>query len=261
MRPVARIDSRYVVGGTLTGGGFLVLTISEKITKLVGKAICEFDMIREGDRVAVGLSGGKDSMALLLALLDLQRRAPVKFDLSGFTIQQGKFMAPLDPLRERLAELQVKWTLVEDAPSVRLVREGVEHGCDICSRYRRRAVYETVRKMGCNVIAFGHTADDFAEAMLRNLVFTGSVKPLPPMTMSSENEFRLIRPLMYVREDWIREQAQNELFPIVPCACSLKEGTRTQMRSFLRQVSEGNPHIYSNIIYAGIRAGTHVAPE
>lgn len=238
-----------------------MLTNSEKITKLVGKAICEFDMIHEGDRVAVGLSGGKDSMAMLVALLELKRRAPVKFDLCTFTIQQGKFMSPLDPLRERLRELQVAWTLVEDAPSVRLVREGVEHGCDICSRYRRRAVYETVRKLGCNVIAFGHTADDFAEAMLRNLVFTGRVKPLPPTVMSSENEFRLIRPLMYVREDWIREQAAKETFPIVPCACSLKEGTRTQMRGFLRKVSEGNPHIYSNIIHAGIRAGTHAGTE
>jgi tRNA 2-thiocytidine biosynthesis protein TtcA len=240
---------------------FVVLTISEKITKLVGKAICEFDMIREGDRIAVGLSGGKDSMALLLALLDLQRRAPVKFSLAAFTIQQGKFMAPLDPLRERLSELQVEWKLVEDAPSVRLVREGVEHGCDICSRYRRRAVYETVRTMGSNVIAFGHTADDFAEAMLRNLVFTGRVKPLPPLTMSSENEFRLIRPLMYVREDWIREQSDRDLFPIVPCACSLKEGTRKQMRSILKQLSDGNPHIYSNIIYAGIRSGSHAQTE
>lgn len=238
-----------------------MLTTSEKITKLVGKAICEFDMIREGDRVAVGLSGGKDSMALLLALIDLKRRAPIEFDLRAFTIQQGKFMAPLDDLRQRLAELDIQWTLVEDAPSVRLVREGVEHGCDICSRYRRRAVYETVRGLGCNVIAFGHTADDFAEAMLRNLVFTGRVKPLPPVTMSSKNEFRLIRPLMYVREDWIREQAKRELFPIVPCACSLKEGTRTQMRSFLRQVSEGNPHIYSNIICAGVRAGGYAEPE
>lgn len=232
-----------------------MLTTSEKITKLVGKAICEFDMIREGDSVAVGLSGGKDSMALLLALIELKQRAPVKFRLCAFTIQQGKFMSPVDPLRERVAELGIEWTLVEDAPSVRLVRENIEHGCDICSRYRRRAVYETVRKLGCNVIAFGHTADDFAEAMLRNLVFTGRVKPLPPVTMSSKNEFRLIRPLIYVHEDWIREQAKQELFPIVPCACSLKEGTRTQMRSFLRQVSEGNPHIYSNIIYAGIRAG------
>lgn len=231
-----------------------MLSRSEKITKLVGKAIADFEMIHHGDRIAVGLSGGKDSMALLHALLELQRRAPIEFELVAFTIEQGKFMASLDGMRQHLSETGVRWEVVEDAPSVRLVRDGVVHGCDICSRYRRRAVYETVRRLGCSVIAFGHTADDFAEAMLRNLVFTGRVKPLPPVATSSKSEFRLIRPLMYVKEDLIRAHATAEAFPIVPCACSLKETTRQTMRAFLKQVSDGNPHIYSNIIAAGVRA-------
>lgn len=230
-----------------------MLTPAERITKLVGKAIAEFDMVRAGDRIAVGLSGGKDSMALLHALVALQARAPIKFDVAAFTIQQGKFMAPIEGLRTHLKELRVAWEVVEDKPSVRLVREGIVHGCDICSRYRRRAVYETARRMGCKVIAFGHTADDFAEAMLRNLVFTGRVKPLPPVVMSSKNEFRLVRPLLYVKEDLIRAHATAEAFPIVPCACSLKEGTRQNVRAFLKQVSGANPHIYSNIIAAGVR--------
>ncbi len=230
-----------------------MLSTSEKITKLVGKAIADFDMIRAGDRIAVGLSGGKDSMALLHALLVLQRRAPINFELTAFTIEQGKFMTALDGMRAHLRELGVTWEVVEDRPSLRLVREGVVHGCDICSRYRRRAVYETARRLECKVIAFGHTADDFAEAMVRNLVFTGRVKPLAPVVMSSRNEFRLIRPLVYVKEDLIRAQATAEVFPIVPCACSLKEGTRQAVRGFLRQVSDGNPHVFSNIIAAGIR--------
>lgn len=230
-----------------------MLSNSEKITKLVGKAIADFDMIRADDRIAVGLSGGKDSMALLHALLDLQRRAPIRFELLAFTIQQGKFMAPLDGMREHLRQTGVRWELVEDEPSVRLVREGVVHGCDICSRYRRRAVYETARRLGCKTVAFGHTADDFAEAMVRNILFTGRVKPLPPVAISSKQEFRLIRPLMYVKEDLIRAHATAECFPIVPCACSLKEGTRQAVRAFLKQVSDGNPHIFSNIIAAGVR--------
>jgi tRNA 2-thiocytidine biosynthesis protein TtcA len=226
---------------------------AEKIVKLAGKAIADFDMIRPGDRIAVGLSGGKDSLTLLHALLALQARAPVAFTLQAFTIQQGKFLGPLDGLREHLAGLGVRWEVVEDQPSVRLVREGIVHGCDLCSRYRRRAVYETARRMQCNVIAFGHTADDFAEAMLRNLVFTGRVKPLPPVVMSSRQEFRLVRPLVYVKEEWIRERATKALFPIVPCACSLRETTRQSVRAFLHQLSARNPHIYGNIIGAGIR--------
>jgi tRNA 2-thiocytidine biosynthesis protein TtcA len=189
----------------------------------------------------------------LHALLALQARAPIAFEVAAFTIQQGKFLGPLDGLRSHLAALEVAWEVVEDKPSVRLVRENVVHGCDICSRYRRRAVYDLARRMKWNVIAFGHTADDFAEAMVRNLVFTGRVKPLPPVAMSSQNEFRLIRPLMYVKEEWIRERATEALFPIVPCACSLKEGTRQAVRGFLRQVAAANPHIYGNIIGAGVR--------
>jgi tRNA 2-thiocytidine biosynthesis protein TtcA len=230
-----------------------LLTPVDRITKLVGKAIADFDMVRDGDRIAVGLSGGKDSLTLLHALLVLKARAPIAFEVSAFTIEQGKFMGSLDGLRTHLAELKVAWELVEDQPSLRLVRDGIEHGCDICSRYRRRSVYETARRMQCNVVAFGHTADDFAEAMVRNLVFTGKVKPLPPVTISSQNEFRLIRPLLYVNEDLIRERAVEAAFPLVPCACSLKEGARTAVRGFLKQISSENPHIYGNIIGAGIR--------
>lgn len=223
----------------------------EKITRLVGQAIHEFDMISEGDRIAVGLSGGKDSITLLHALLNLQSRAPVKFELRAFTIEQGKFMGPLDGLKQHLEELGVPWEYVKDGPSLRLVHEGVEHGCDICSRYRRRAVYEVARRMGCRKIAFGHTADDFAEAMLRNLLFTGQVKPLPPSVRSSKNEFQLIRPLVYVNEELIRSYADN--LPITPCVCSLKEGARTAVRGFLKELSADNPHIYSNLISAGIK--------
>lgn len=226
--------------------------VSDKIIRLAGRAIAEFDMVRDGDRIAVGLSGGKDSMALLHALIALQRRAPVKFELIAFTIQQGKFLGTLDSVQAHCAELGVPYNLIEDRPSIRMVEQGIAHGCDVCSRYRRRAVYQAVRNLGCRVIAFGHTADDFAEAMLRNLIFTGKVKPLPPCTLSSEGEFRLIRPLMYVREEWIKEQATKEQFPIVGCVCSLKEGTRTRLRTFLRGLSADNPHIYSNLISAGV---------
>jgi tRNA 2-thiocytidine biosynthesis protein TtcA len=225
----------------------------EKITRLVGQAIGEFHMIADGDRIAVGLSGGKDSTTLLHALLKLQSRSPINFEVRGFTIEQGKFMGPLGGLGQHLAELGVPWEMVEDAPSLQLVRDGVEHGCDVCSRYRRRAVYEVATRLGCNRIALGHTADDFAEAMLRNLLFNGQVKPLPPVATSSGGEFQLIRPLVYVRETMIVGYAAADAFPITPCVCSLKEGARTKLRGFLQNLSAENPHIYSNLISAGIK--------
>ena len=228
--------------------------VLDKIIKLTGKAIAEFDMIRAGDRIAVGLSGGKDSTTLLHTLLALQKRAPIQFELHAFTVEQGKFLGSLDGLERHLAQLGVPWRLLKDTPSLNLVRNAVPHGCDICSRYRRRVVYALAQELGCNVIAFGHTADDFAETMLRNLLFTGAVKPLPPVALSSGSEFRLIRPLLYVDEDIIRKYASDQALPITPCACSLKEGARTKVRSFLQALAEENPHIYSNLISAGIKS-------
>ena len=128
-------------------------------------------MIRDGDRVAVAVSGGKDSFALLEALLMLQKRAPIDFTVCAFTIEQGKFLRPVEPVREYMKEKGVDWTCYHDVPSFHLIRDKPDHGCDLCSRYRRRAVYEVVDGLGANVIAFGHTADDFCESFLRNALF------------------------------------------------------------------------------------------
>src|SRR3954454_7585422 len=99
-------------------------------------------MIRDGDRVAVGLSGGKDSVTLLEALVLLQKRAPIDFSVCAFTVEQGKFLAPIAPFAEYLKERQISWLYKRDRPSLRLIDEQPDHGCDVCSRFRRRAVYE-----------------------------------------------------------------------------------------------------------------------
>lgn len=224
-----------------------------KITRLVGQAIADFEMIRAGDRIAVGLSGGKDSTALLHALVALRRKAPIHFTLSAFTIDQSKFLGSLEPLKQHLDRLGVEWTFYADPPSQRLVRNRVEHGCDICSRYRRRAVYEVVRKMGCNVIAFGHTADDAIEALLRNLIFTSKLKPIPPVAISSKGEFRLIRPLLYVRESVIAQESRESAYPLVPCACSLKASVRGQIRRFVEELAAANPCVYPNLLSGALR--------
>src|SRR3954451_22926125 len=166
-------------------------------------------MIRDGDRVAVGISGGKDSLTLLEALLLLKKRAPINFTVCAFTIEQGKFLAPIEPVGEYLRQRGIDWTYVEDKPSLNLLTQHPDHGCDLCSRFRRRAVYEVARKLGANVIAFGHTADDFCESFLRNALFTGRTSSLPPITWSSERDFRLIRPLVFVTEDITTQFAQS----------------------------------------------------
>jgi len=208
-------------------------------------------MIRDGDRVAVALSGGKDSATLLEALLLLEKRAPIEFSVCAFTVEQGKFLRPIEPLGEYLKERGIAWTYHRDAPSLRLLEEQPEHGCDLCSRYRRRAVYEIVRGLGANVIAFGHTADDFCEALLRNTLFTGKLSALPAVTHSRDREFRLIRPLVYVTEELTRAYAEARGVPLVPCGCSQKTGTvRRALRDLFATLEREYPHLKENILSA-----------
>jgi len=222
-----------------------------RLLRGVGEAIHRFKMIREGDRVAVALSGGKDSLTLLEALLLLEKRAPVSFSVCAFTIEQGKFLRPVEPLREYLAKKGVAWTYYHDAPSFRLLREQPGHGCDLCSRYRRRAVYEVASGLGANVIAFGHTADDFCEALLRNTLFTGRLSALPPVTRSRDGQFRLIRPLVFVSEVVTSGYAASLGAPLVPCGCSQKTGTvRRALRGLFAQLEGEYPHLKEKMLAA-----------
>lgn len=208
-------------------------------------------MIREGDRVAVGLSGGKDSVTLLDALVRLQQRAPIQFSVCAFTVEQGKFLAPILPFRDYLANRGIEWTYVEDSPSLRLLDEQPDHGCDLCSRFRRRAVYDIARGLNANVIAFGHTADDFCEAFLRNAMFTGRLGALPPVTHSRKHEFRLIRPLVFVTEDLTRAYAHSLGAPIVPCGCSQKTGTvRRTLRDMFADMERAYPNLKQSLLSA-----------
>src|ERR1700686_4322086 len=208
-------------------------------------------MIRDGDRVAVALSGGKDSLTMLEALILLAQRAPIEFSVCAFTVEQGKFLRPIEPLGEYLKQQGVAWTYYRDKPSFRLLEEQPDHGCDLCSRYRRRAVYEICSGLGANVIAFGHTADDFCESLLRNTLFTGRLSALPPVTHSRDREFRLIRPLVFVTEELTSAYAQMLGAPLVPCGCSDRTGTvRRSLREILAELERDHPHLKENMLSA-----------
>ncbi|MBV9084685.1 MAG: hypothetical protein JOZ62_18570, partial [Acidobacteriaceae bacterium] len=145
----------------------------------------------------------------------------------------------------------VNWTYVKDTPSLNLLTEKPDHRCDVCSRFRRRAVYEIARKLGANVIALGHTADDFCEAFLRNAMFTGRISALPAVTWSRKREFRLIRPLVYVTEDLTRAFAANLGAPVIPCGCSQRTGTvRRGLREIFAELEATHPFLKENLLSA-----------
>jgi tRNA 2-thiocytidine biosynthesis protein TtcA len=227
------------------------VSLEKVLLRRVGEAIGRFRMIGEGDRVAVALSGGKDSLTLLEILLLLQKRAPIEFSVCAFTVEQGKFLRPLEPLGEYLERKGVAWVCHRDEPSARLLAEQPEHGCDLCSRYRRRAVYEIARGLGANVIAFGHTADDFCEALLRNALFIGRLSALPAVAHSRDGEFRLIRPLLYVSEDLTRGYVEELGAPLTPCKCSQRNGTvRRRIRGLLLELEQQHPHVKASLMAA-----------
>lgn len=227
------------------------MDLEKTLLRKVGEAISRFKMIRDGDRVAVGLSGGKDSVTLLEALCLLQKRAPINFSVCAFTVEQGKFLRPIAPFREYLEARGIDWLYKQDGPSLRLIDEQPDHGCDLCSRFRRRAVYEIGRELGANVIAFGHTADDFCESLLRNAMFTGRLSALPPVTYSRQKDFRLIRPLVYVTEEITRQYAASLGAPVIPCGCSQKTGTvRRSLRDIFAELEQEHPFIKENLLSA-----------
>jgi tRNA 2-thiocytidine biosynthesis protein TtcA len=227
------------------------LELEKTLLRKVGEAIRKFNMIREGDRVAVGFSGGKDSYTLLQALLLLSKRAPIKFTVCAFTIEQGKFLRPIEPIGAFVRAQGIDWTYYRDGASYDLIEEHPDHGCDMCSRYRRRAVYEVVSELGANVIAFGHTADDFCESFLRNALFTGKMSALPPITHSKDGEFRLIRPLVFVKEEITTAYAAQSGAPIVPCGCSQKTGTvRRSLRDIMAELEREHPRLRENLLGA-----------
>lgn len=229
----------------------MTVDLEKTLLRKVGQAIERFDMIRDGDRIAVGLSGGKDSVTLLEALLLLQKRAPIDFQVCAFTVEQGKFLAPIAPFGEYLKTRGVEWLYVRDEPSFQLIEDEPDHGCDMCSRFRRRAVYEIARQMGANVIALGHTADDFCESLLRNAMYTGRLSALPAVTWSAKKDFRLIRPLVFVTEEITRNYAGVLAAPVIPCGCSQKTGTvRRTLRDIFGELEKEHPYLKENLLSA-----------
>jgi tRNA 2-thiocytidine biosynthesis protein TtcA len=227
------------------------MDLEKALLRKVGEAVSRFRMIRDGDRIAVGLSGGKDSVTLLEALLLLQKRAPVDFSVCAFTVEQGKFLRPIEPMGEWLKTRGIDWTYYRDAASFTLLEEQPDHGCDLCSRYRRRAVYEIAHDLGANVIAFGHTADDFCEALLRNTMFTGKLSSLPPVTWSRNGDYRLIRPLVFVSEDITTAYAGHLEAPVIPCGCSQRTGTvRRALRDLFAGLEQEHPHLKETMLSA-----------
>ena len=193
--------------------------LQARLRGLVGKAIEDYAMIADGDRVMVCLSGGKDSYTLLDVLLSLQRSAPIRFDLVAVNLDQKQPGFPAHVLPEYLSALGVPFDVLEqDTYSVvkRVVPEG-RTMCGLCSRLRRGRLYRYAAENGITKIALGHHRDDIVETLFLNLFFGGRMKSMPPKLLSEDGRHVVIRPLAYVPEREIDRYARAREFPIIPC--------------------------------------------
>ena len=221
--------------------------VERTVLDLIGRAMGRFSMLKAGDRVAVGVSGGKDSLCLLHALVAHRRRAPFAYDVVAVTVEQGKFKGPIRGLEAQIRALGIPWEVRNEPDTLRLVADGVAHGCDVCSRLRRRALYTIAGELGCTVLALGHTADDCAEALLRNVLFNGRIASLPPVSRSRKGGLRLVRPLALVTEDLTAAYAQTLGFETVGCICGDKESVRREIRDFLAGLRLRHPGVAESI--------------
>ena len=193
--------------------------VARRLARSLGQALTEFAMVAEGDRILCAVSGGKDSFGMHALLADLQRRAPVSFELVAVHVDQGHPGFPVDVLPRYMHQHGHHFMAVrEDTYSIvtSKIPEGKTY-CSLCSRLRRGILYRVAREQGCNKIALGHHRDDLLATLLLNLVFAGQLKAMPPKLVCDAGDIMVIRPLCYCAESDLAEFARDEAFPIIPC--------------------------------------------
>ncbi len=235
--------------------------LHKRLRRNVGKAISDYNMIEEGDRIMVCLSGGKDSYCMLDLMLHLQKTAPINFEIIVVNLDQKQPEFPEDVLPKYLAELDVPFHIIEkDTYSivVELIPDGKTY-CSLCSRMRRGSLYEFSKKISANKIALGHHRDDIIETLFLNMFYGGKLKAMPPKLLSDDKKNIVIRPLAYCKEKDLKAYSKKMRFPIIPCnLCGSQDNLqRKVIKEMLQGWEKINPG-RAESIFSAIR---NVAPS
>ena len=219
--------------------------LSKRLHRQVGQAIADFNMIEDGDKVMVCVSGGKDSYALLDILISLQQRAPIRFDLVAVNLDQKQPGFPEHVLPEYLKARGVPFH-IEKQDTYSIVKRVIPEGktmCSLCSRLRRGILYRVAGELGATKIALGHHRDDMVVTLLMNMFFGSRLKGMPPKLVSDDGRHMVIRPLAYVDETDLERWAAHRQFPIIPCTlCGSQDNLqRVQIKKMIRDWEKHYP--------------------
>ncbi|BBP44277.1 tRNA 2-thiocytidine biosynthesis protein TtcA [Thiosulfativibrio zosterae] len=223
----------------------------KSILKLVGRAMAQYKMLKDGDRVLLGLSGGKDSLALLVVLKHIQRHAPVKFELAACTIDPEIPGFDPSPLKAWVEKLGVPYFYEsEDLVALANAHMKGDSFCSFCARHKRGKLYTVCRREGYNVLALAQHLDDLAESFIMSAFNAGELRTMKAHYLNNEKDVRIIRPLVRVRENQTREFAKTANLPVIPdnCpACYSKPQDRAYFKELLLAQEQRNAHLYANL--------------
>ncbi|MCA6217256.1 tRNA 2-thiocytidine(32) synthetase TtcA [Ideonella sp. B7] len=228
--------------------------LSKRLHRQVGQAIADFAMIEDGDKVMVCLSGGKDSYSMLDILMNLQKRAPIRFEIVAVNLDQKQPGFPAEVLPNYLKGVGVPFH-IETQDTYSIVKKHIPEGqtmCSLCSRLRRGILYRVARELGCNKIALGHHRDDMVVTLLMNMFFGSRMKGMPPKLVTDNGEFIVIRPLAYVAETDLETWAAHREFPIIPCSlCGNQDNLqRVTIKRMIREWDKAYPGRIDNMFTA-----------
>ncbi|MDD3279596.1 MAG: ATP-binding protein [Lachnospiraceae bacterium] len=235
----------------------------QQLYSVTRKAIDEYQMIEEGDKIAVGISGGKDSLTLLYALHGLMRFYPKHFTIQAITVDLGFENLNLEPIKALCQELQVPYTIVETQIGKIVFEERKESNpCSLCAKMRKGALNEAIKKSGCNKVAYAHHKDDVVETMLMSLIYEGRFHSFSPKTYLDRMDLTVIRPLLYAEEaDVIGFQHKYQL-PVAKSPCPADGHTKRQYtKELLQQLNRENPGVKERMFSAIINGNLEGWPQ
>ena len=224
----------------------------QQLMSLTRRAIDEYGMSHTGDKIAIGISGGKDSLTLLYALHGLQRFYPEKFDLEAITVDLGNPDFDLSHIRHLCETMQIPYTVVKTEIAQIVFEERKEKNpCSLCAKMRKGALNDAVKKLGCNKIAYAHHKDDIVETMMMSLIYEGHFYSFPPITHLDRTNLTVIRPLMYVSEADVKGFCRKYQLPVVKSPCPADGYTKRQyVKDLLRKLNLENPGVKERMFSA-----------